>query len=185
MRYRSLYNLGWVEVTRADGQLKDDPAQALQHLQQAVNRFREAVRVRPDSNEARHNLEIVSQRLLELTDALAKKDPRDMASRLDEVIRQLRGHQAELQAVVQQTGEEVQKTLVDTYRPEFRRLGITQRQIIADYQRVADDARNNSMPSIRSPRTNSHRRNSSTPANTPACCGFWTAACNDSIRVAA
>ena len=141
LRYRALYNLGWVEVSRADALLKETPDQALQHLQQAVNRFREAVRVRPDSNEARHNLEVVSQRLLELADSLAKKNPEDMASRLDEVIRQLRAHQAELQAAVQQTGEEVQKTLVETYRPEFRRLGSTQRQIIADYQRVADDAR--------------------------------------------
>ena len=80
-----------MEVARADAQLKDEPAQALQHLQQAANRFREAVRVRPDSPEARHNLEIVSQRILELTDSLAKKDPRDLASRLDELIQQLRG----------------------------------------------------------------------------------------------
>ena len=141
LRYRSLYNLGWVEVTRADGLLKDDPAQALQHLQQAGNRFREAVRVRPDSPEARHNLEIVSQRVLALSDALAKKDPRDLASRLEELIQQLRGHQAELQAIVQQAGDEVEKSLVDTYRPEFRRLGVTQRQVLADYQRLADDAR--------------------------------------------
>ena len=55
--------------------LKENPQQALQHLQQAANRFREAVRVRPDSTESRHNLEIVSQRILELTDSLAKKDP--------------------------------------------------------------------------------------------------------------
>ncbi|MHB8867001.1 MAG: vWA domain-containing protein, partial [Pirellulaceae bacterium] len=141
LRYRALYNLGWVEVARADGLLKNDPAQALQHLQQAANRFREAVRVRPDSSESRHNLEIVSQRILELTDALAKKDPRDLASRLEELIEQLRGHQTELQVIVQQAGDEVDKTLADTYRQEFRRLGVTQRQILADYQRLADDAR--------------------------------------------
>ena len=141
LRYRSLYNLGWVEVSRADTQLQDEPAQALQHLQQAANRFREAVRVRPDSPEARHNLEIVSQRILELTDALAKKDPRDLASRLEELIQQLRGHQTELQVIVQQAGDEVEKTLADTYRQEFRRLGVTQRQVLADYQRLADDAR--------------------------------------------
>lgn len=141
LRYRALYNLGWVEVSRADALLKDTPQQALQHLQQAVNRFREAVRVRPDSTEARHNLEIVSQRLLELADSLAKKDPADLASRLDEIIGQLRSHQAELQAAVERAGEEVQKVLAETYRPEFRRLGTAQRQIIADYQRLADDAR--------------------------------------------
>ena len=47
----ALYNLGWLEVARADAQLKSNPEQAKQHLQQAVNRFREAVRVRPDADE--------------------------------------------------------------------------------------------------------------------------------------
>ena len=42
---------------------------------------------------------------------------------------------------MQQAGDEVEKTLADTYRQEFRRLGVTQRQILADFQRLADDAR--------------------------------------------
>lgn len=141
LRYRSLYNLGWLEVARADALLKSDPEQAKQQLQQAVNRFREAVRVRPDADEARYNLEVASRRLLELIDSLAKRDPGDVAKRLDELIQQLRAHQAELQAAVQQTGEEVDKSLVDTYRQQFRQLGVTQRQVIADMQQIIEDAR--------------------------------------------
>jgi hypothetical protein len=141
LRYRSLYNLGWLEVARADAQLKADPEKAKNHLQQAVNRFREAVRVRPDAEEARYNLEVASRRLLELTDSLAKRDPGDVAKRLDELIEQLRTHQAELQAAVQQTGEEVEKSLAETYRQQFRQLGVTQRQMIADLQQLVDDAR--------------------------------------------
>ena len=141
LRYRVLYNLGWLEVARADAQLKADPEKAKNHLQQAVNRFREAVRVRPDADEARYNLEIASRRLLELTDSLAKRDPGDVAKRLDEIIEQLRAHQAELQAAVQQTGEEVDKSLAETYRQQFRQLGVTQRQVIADLQQLTDDAR--------------------------------------------
>jgi len=141
LRYRALYNLGWVEVTRADALLKDDPKQALQHLQQAANRFREAVRVRPESTAARQNLEITAQRVLELTDALSKQDPGDLRARLDELIEQLRGHQAQLQAIVQQTGAEVAQTMADTYRQDFRRLGVTQREVLADVQLFADDVR--------------------------------------------
>ncbi len=141
LRYRTLYNLGWLEVARADAQLKADPEKAKNHLQQAVNRFREAVRVRPDAEEARYNLEVASRRLLELTDSLAKRDPGDVAKRLDELIEQLRAHQAELQAAVQQTGEEVEKSLAETYRQQFRQLGVTQRQMIADLQQLVDDAR--------------------------------------------
>ena len=50
-------------------------------------------------------------------------------------------HQAELQAAVQQTGEEVEKSLAETYRQQFRQLGVTQRQVIADLQQLVDDAR--------------------------------------------
>ncbi len=141
LRYRALYNLGWVEVTRANSLLGEQPSQALQHLQQAANRFREAVRVRPDSADARHNLEIVSQRILELADSLAKKDPRDLASRLDALIQQLRAHQSELQAVVQQSGAEVPQAAAEAFRQDYRRLGATQRQVIAELQLFADDAR--------------------------------------------
>ena len=79
LRFRTLYNLGWVEVHRADALLQEEPETALQHLHQAANRFREAIRVRADSKEARQNLEIVSRRILELTDALrdtSRQSPR-------------------------------------------------------------------------------------------------------------
>ncbi len=57
------------------------------------------------------------------------------------MIQQLRAHQTELQAIVQQAGGEVAKASADTFRQDFRRLGVTQRQVIADLQRFADDAR--------------------------------------------
>ncbi len=141
LRYRALYNLGWVEVVRADALLKDQPAQALQHLQQAANRFREALRVRPNGAEPRHNLEIVSRRILELADALAQKGARDVAGRLDELIQELRAHQAELQTVVQQAGPEVAEASAETFRPEFRKLGVNQREVIAEIQRFSEQVR--------------------------------------------
>ncbi len=139
LRYRSLYNLGWVEVNRADGLVKDEPKEALKHLEQAANRFREAIRVRPESNDARHNLEIVSRRILELTDALAKKDNRNLEARLDELIGKQRKHQSELQAMVSRVKPD--DPSAEQHRRDFRRLGVTQRQIISDMQKFADDAR--------------------------------------------
>ncbi len=141
LRYRTLYNLGWVEVQRADNLLQNEPQQALQHLQQAANRFRESIRVRPESDEARQNLELVSRRILELTDSLRQQDPRDLATRLDELITQLREHQGELQGMVQLAAGRDKDAPVETYRDEYRRLAVTQRQLISDSQRFTDDAR--------------------------------------------
>ncbi len=141
LRFRALYNLGWVEVNRADQLLEQEPKQALAHLQQAANRFRESIRVRPNSNEARHNLEIISRRILELTDALNKSDPRDLATRLDELIQQIRDHQSEIRGVVQQSDRSVSNRPTHELRQPFRRLGVTQRQLISDVQKFADDAR--------------------------------------------
>ena len=104
LRFRTLYNLAWLEVQQADTLLKDDPEKALQHLHQAGARFREAVRVRPESKEARQNLEIVSRRILELTDALRKKTCGPGCG-LDELITETRGQLGELQQLVQTTSD--------------------------------------------------------------------------------
>jgi Ca-activated chloride channel family protein len=146
VRYRSLFNLGWVEVNRADKLIQEEPKQALVHLQQAANRFRESIRVRSESDEARHNLEIVSRRILELADSLHKKDPRDLAARLDPLIQQTREHLAEIRILAQQfeNGEggasPFESLQAAEARKPFRNLGVTQRQIISDLQRFSDDA---------------------------------------------
>ncbi len=142
LRFRALYNLGWVEVERADQQLKDEPKKALQHLQQAANRFREAIRLRPASSNARQNLEIISRRILQLSASLNKKDPRKLEERLDELIRRIREQQSELGQMIQRISATAENP--EAYRREFRRLGVAQRQIISDSQRFVEDARKES-----------------------------------------
>lgn len=140
LRFRVLYNLGWVEVNRAEAKLENEPERALQHLHQAANRFREAIRVRPDHQKARQNLEIISRRILELTDALRQRDPRDLATRLDTLITRTRAHQKELQAMVQSIAED-SETSVESHRKEFRRLAVAERKLISATQQFLDDAR--------------------------------------------
>ena len=141
LRFRALYNLGWVEVNRADALLKKEPKQALQHLQQAANRFRESVRVRPDSVAARQNLELISRRILELTDALNRKDARDFAARLDELIQHMRQHQTQLGQQIQHAAATQETADAETARRAYRRLAVTQRELIADMERFAESAR--------------------------------------------
>lgn len=138
LRYRSLYNLGWVEVTRAEKLLESEPEQALKHLELAASRFSESIRIRPESTEARHNLEVISQRILELRDKIAQQEDQALDKRLDALIQQLREHQSELQSLV--TSLPNGANLVQ-FRPAFRKLGVTQRRVISDVESFATDAR--------------------------------------------
>lgn len=142
VRYRALFNLGWVEIQRADQLLKGEPAQALKHLELAAGRFREAIRVRPESDEARHNLEIISRRILELSDSLADHAVGKIAERLDELIVRMREHLSELQKLCNAVA--AAGTNVESLRLEFRQLGVVERQLISDFEKLSADARRQS-----------------------------------------
>jgi Ca-activated chloride channel family protein len=71
VRFRATYNTGWLEINRADALIEQQPEQALKHLQLAAGWFRDAVRLRGDSPDARHNLEVVLLRILQLRDRLS------------------------------------------------------------------------------------------------------------------
>lgn len=139
LRFRSLYNLGWVDVSRADALLESEPEQALKHLEIAAGRFREALRLRPDNEDARANLEILSRRILQLRDSIARRAPQDYATRLDGLIEALRAHQAELQHISASI-DPTQANLGD-YRSLFRKLSVDQRHIISDFEKFSAEAR--------------------------------------------
>jgi len=138
-RYRATFNLGWVDVRRADGLIKDKPAVALKHLQAAADRFRDAVRLRPRQDEPRRNLELVSRRILELADSLRKTQDGDLAKRLDTLISAQRGRLARVGAMVQLVAERSNQTKL--FRKEFRELGVQQRQALSEILDVTESAR--------------------------------------------
>ncbi len=140
VRFRSTYNMGWVEVKRADQLLEDEPEQALVHLQAAADWFRDAIRLRPDHRDARHNLEVVLRRAMELADSLREKDSGDLAQRLDTLIdteRQLVDHSSR---VVMQVAAENDTNAADKFRGDFRRLAVEQRKTLSDSQALARSA---------------------------------------------
>ena len=139
VRYRATFNLGWVDVRRANGLIKDKPAEALKHLQAAADRFRDAVRLRPRQDEPRTNLELVSRRILELADSLRKERQGDLAKRLDTLISAQRGRLAGLGAMVQLAAERSNQT--NLLRKEFRELGVQQRQALSEILDVTESAR--------------------------------------------
>jgi Ca-activated chloride channel family protein len=140
VRFRSTYNMGWVEVKRANKLLEDEPEQALTHLQAAADWFRDAIRLRPEHPDARHNLEIVLRRAMELADSLREKESGDLAQRLDKLIDAERQVVDQSSSVVMRVAAENDTNAADKFRSDFRRLAIEQRKTLSESQAVARSA---------------------------------------------
>ncbi|MGI6420152.1 MAG: VWA domain-containing protein [Thermoguttaceae bacterium] len=140
VRFRATYNMGWVEVSRADRRIGDKPQDGLAHLRRAADWFRDCVRLRPEHADARHNLEVVLRRILELADSLAKTEEQDLAGRLDALIGAQRSVVAAARGLVEQAAEQGDGA-ADALRGEFRDLAVRQRQVLSDCQVLSGNAR--------------------------------------------
>lgn len=141
LRFRATYNMGWVEVGRADELLKEKPAESLRHLESAADWFRMAIGLRDDDLQARHNLEVVLRRILELRDSLEKQDDRDVTQRLDALIEAQRAVVGSALALVQRVSAVDDPNATDAFRNEFRQLAVEQRKQLADAQSLTEVAR--------------------------------------------
>ena len=140
VRYRATYNMGWVEANRADSLIDQQPQQALEHLQWAAGWFRDAVRLRKDSADARHNLEVVLLRILQLRDQLSQQDDKDLAAQLDALIASQRSMVGQLRMLVEQVTASAGPNISDEFRTQFQRLAVDQRVALSDLQDVVDQA---------------------------------------------
>jgi Ca-activated chloride channel family protein len=132
-RFRATYNLGWVDVKRADERLESDPQAALTALERSADWFREAVGLRPKNQPARRNLEIVLQRALVLADSLAQNEPRDIAARLAELIAGQRAVAGPIRGLVERVSQSRDDpNAVDAMRPQFRRVAVEERKILSE-----------------------------------------------------
>ena len=143
VRFRSAYNLGWVEIKRADKILESEPEQALKHLQTAIDWFNRAIRIRPKDKDARHNLEVVMRRAFELADSLKKADDEDFEQRIEQLIAEQRALQTDVGAIVELADTASEEDLEGKrFREQLRKLAVRQRQLLADTNLVFDDAAN-------------------------------------------
>ena len=140
-RYRATYNMGWVEIKRADELIKEKPQEALPHLQSAAGWFRDAVRLQSDEPAPRENLQIVTRRAMALADALAKHDKVDLKTRLDELIQQQRQLTSRLQDTVERVDDLEQPVVTEDLRQSFRALEVEQRKLLALTNEAAQIAR--------------------------------------------
>ncbi|MEE8141658.1 MAG: VWA domain-containing protein, partial [Planctomycetota bacterium] len=139
LRFRSSYNLGWVDIKRADKAWQENPEEALTSLYRAADWFREAIRLRPESDEARHNLEIILRRALALADSLAQRDQKDLARRLDEIIQEQRALVAGARSIVERVAGLEDPNAVEEYRREFRALATEERKVLSSVEKLSND----------------------------------------------
>ena len=137
VRYNATYNLGWVEVERADSLLGTEPKSALESLYRAADWFREAVTLRDDI-DARHNLEVVLKRAMVLSDSLGEIEKGDLLKKVNETI----VIQREFLDVVR---KEVDLGEVETYtskqsRRKLRSLAVQQLDVLSESQQLTKDA---------------------------------------------
>jgi Ca-activated chloride channel family protein len=138
LRYRATYNLGYYAAKRADELVEGEPEQALRRLYAAADWFREAVRLRPEAEDPRHNLDVVLERALVLADALAQRDPSDWAAALEALASEQRALVGDLRGTVEQIGPDEGPDVVEELRREFRGLAATQRGLLSDADGLAE-----------------------------------------------
>ncbi|MBW1683664.1 MAG: VWA domain-containing protein [Deltaproteobacteria bacterium] len=137
LRFHAAYNLGWTLAGRAETLQESEPEQALRSLYEAADWFREAVRLRPDDAESRHNLEVVLNRALLLADALAKQGEGDLEARLEALAAGQRGATVAVATLLEQVAGEEGPHVAEPLRPEFRAAATVQRTLLSDADQLA------------------------------------------------
>ncbi len=139
-RFRATYNLGWVEVKRADADLDREPRSALQALQRAADWFREAGALRPDHAASRFNLELVLRRALVLADHLVEHDEEDLAARLERLVEGQRTFLAELGRGIDLAALQDDPNAAEQVRQTLRTFATGQLALLTQAERLSETA---------------------------------------------
>ncbi len=139
-RFRATYNLGWVEVKRADANLDQEPRTALQALQRAADWFREAISLRPEHVASRRNLELVLRRALVLADHLAEHDQEDLATRLEQLIEGQRTFLTDLGRGIDLAALQDDPNATEQARRTLRTFATGQLELLTQAERLSETA---------------------------------------------
>ena len=145
LRFHSTYNLGNASVAQAEAMEGEDPQGALAKLRQAADWFRQAVQLRSDDEDARHNLEIALRKALVLEDMLARRDPKDLDAELAALGDAQRALTAEIGGLVQRIASVVDPTrqarIAENLRSAFRDSATREREIASDAEVLSSRTR--------------------------------------------
>jgi hypothetical protein len=134
LRYRAAYNLALAFARSAD-EKKDEAQEAMSLLRQSAGWFQDAVKLRPEEESARQNLELILRRIQALADQL-NKGKNGLEARLARAIedqRGLRDNVRGLLAVVESKGADPL-----SQRDAFITLATNERALFADTGIISD-----------------------------------------------
>jgi len=137
LRFHTTYNLGWTLAERASLLQESDPGQALRFLYEAADWYREAIRVRPEDDDARHNLEVVLNRALLLADAMAKRGNENLSERLEKLATDQRVAAGGVAALLERVSGEEGPHVSESLRALFREAANSQRTLLSDADELA------------------------------------------------
>ncbi len=138
LRFHASYNQGWVSVQQSGRVQAEAPAQALALLHRAADWFREAVRLRPDDDEARHNLEVTLKRALVLADEIARGQDGGIAGALAELAGRQRAVAAGVAGLLEASRrEQAPLDPSEALRGAFRAQATSQRAVLSDADQLS------------------------------------------------
>lgn len=144
LRFRAAYNLGLSHARRADelgaapaGEGEAGPEAIIHSLRQSAAWFRDAVRLDPDSEDARVNLEVVLRRIQVLADQL-NKGQNSLEARLERVIEDQRALRDQIRGLMQRVAESGAAAEPVAFQGEFDALATFERRLLADTGTVSD-----------------------------------------------
>ncbi len=144
LRYRSLFNLGWLAAGQAEAAIAKQPKQACERLRTAIGYYRDAVRLRPQDEDARFNLEVLCRKRAQLEAQLRSKGQESIERELEQLIQSQRKFVGDAAALVDrmERASDLDRDS-ERARQEFRDMAARQRQLAAESnhigQRVAQE----------------------------------------------
>lgn len=142
VRARATFNRAWIDVTRADVALEDDPEAALEAMQSAADWFRRTLALRPGDEDARLNLELMLRRARALADSLAAAEDIELLERINGLIEKQREFTAALAETMEAAAQSNAEgpAALERLRAKFRILSADELEMLAQAEEVAEEA---------------------------------------------
>lgn len=137
LRYRAAFDLGMAHVAQADSLEVAEPKQALEALETAASWFRDAVRLRPDDEDARVNLELILRRSRIIADRVSK-DERGLEAVLDVLIEDQRGVRDGIRTLMTRVELEGAGADPRAFQREFETIEVRERTLLSQASTVID-----------------------------------------------
>ncbi len=131
LRYRAAFNLAMSDAKHADSVAGEQAQEALDLLNHSAGWFRDAIRLRPDDDDARVNLEVVLRRAQILSDQLNAGKNR-LEARLDRVIEDQRSLLVSVRRLLGRIATTGNSADPVGFEAEFDALATFERTLLAD-----------------------------------------------------